>query len=139
MRTIILLVLVSCSVAAAAQTTPDSLAVSRLYSSSWTLTEKYTPRGMFHRLKKAENFSEVHLTIYKDEIHTDIPGGTYQICSSRHRNQNEFWLDCKQADQFIYRVISMDDDVLVIDVLVREKGKSSYRRASRNYYKHRAK
>jgi len=90
---------------------------------------------MFHRLKKMENPAELNITIYQNEIHTELTGGTYQICASRHRNQNEFWLDCKSADQVIYRVIRIEGDELVIDVLRRPDGKSVYKRTSRNYYR----
>ena len=55
MRTFILVLLVSISVLAKAGATPDSLAVSKLYSTSWTLTGKYRMSGMFHRKHKIED------------------------------------------------------------------------------------
>lgn len=135
MRTILLLLLLSCSVLAKAGTTPDSLAVSKLYGSSWVLTGKYRLVGIFHRKQKIENPAEMMITIYKDEIHTSLTTGKYQVCASRHRNKNEFWLDCAQPDQYIYRVISISANELVIDVMSRPKGSTDYVRASRNYYR----
>jgi hypothetical protein len=134
MRTIILLLLVSFSVLAKAGSTPDSLAVSKLYSTSWTLSGKYRMSGIFNRKHKIESPDESMITIYPNEIHTTLTSGKYQICASRHRNGNEFWLDCALPDQFIYRVISIKADELTIDVLTRPKGERKYVRTSRNYY-----
>lgn len=89
---------------------------------------------MFNRLKKMRDQAEQRITIYANEFHTSVNKGPYQVCSSRHRNQNEFWLDCKTADQVIYRVISIKGDELVLDMLTRPQGKNGYRRTSRNYY-----
>lgn len=113
---------------------PDSLAVSKLYSTSWTLTAKYKMTGIFHRKHKIENPDETMITIYPNEIHTTLASGKYQICASRHRNKNEFWLDCALPDQFIYRVISIKDDELIMDILTRPKGERKYARLSRNCY-----
>ncbi len=89
---------------------------------------------MFDRKHKIENPEEAMITIYPNEIHTTLTSGKYQICASRHRNKNEFWLDCALPDQFIYRVINIEDEELIIDVLTRPKGERTYVRASRNYY-----
>lgn len=124
----------SCSTLLWSAEQPDSLAVAKLYNTSWKLTEKYRISGIFHRKHRLENPSEVYLTIYRDEIHTSLASGKYQICASRHRNRNEFWLDCREMDQQIYRVIRIDGDVLVMDVLRRLAGEQEYRRATRNYY-----
>jgi hypothetical protein len=133
MRTVSVIVFFLISFSAFARQEPDSLAVSKLYGTSWTLTGKYRISGVFHRKHKLET-SEMSITIYKDEIHTALSTGKYQICASRHRNKNEFWLDCALPDQFIYRVIKIEGDVLVMDVLSRPKGRTDYVRTSRNYY-----
>lgn len=134
MRTslVVIFFLIFCGITIAA--TPDSLAVSKLYSTSWTLTGKYRMSGIFNRKHKIEESAETMITIYPNEIHTTLTTGKYQICASRHRNGNEFWLDCAIADQFIYRVISIKDEELIIDVLTRPKGERKYVRTSRNYY-----
>jgi hypothetical protein len=115
--------------------TPDSTAVTRLFGTSWTITEKKVPRGIFHRLRKVKKLSDESITIYNNEIHTFKNDGTYQVCPMRHRNQNEFWLDCKENDQLIYRVIRFTEEELVIDVLAKAHGADEYVRASRKYYR----
>jgi hypothetical protein len=134
-NTLLLFFLLLTGVIDAKQDPPDSLAVSKLYSTSWKPTVRYKPSGLFRRLKKvSQPSSVVRITIYSDEFHTFTSTGVTQICSSRHRNQNEFWLDCKEPDQFIYRVISIDGDVLIMDQLARPTGKTTYVRVSRNHY-----
>ena len=73
------------------------------------------------------------MTIYKNVIHFQVDS-TYQVCSMRHRNQNELWLDCRQADQLIYRIDEIDGDTLVIDVLSKQRD-GTYLRTGRRYYK----
>jgi|GEM_PF-1618820 hypothetical protein len=114
--------------------TPDSTAVAGLFNTSWTLTDKYRISGVFHRKHRLENTSEKSITIYRDEIHSELTTGKYQICSMRHRNVNEFWLDCASPDQYIYRVVSINGDKLVIDVLTRIESTSPYERITRNHY-----
>jgi hypothetical protein len=119
----------------AARTLPDSLEVSKLFGTSWNLVTKYKPSGLFHRLKKVrKEESQQRITIYSNEIHISVSNGPYQICASRLRFQNEFWIDGKQADQLIYRVIRIEGSKLVIDVLTKPKGQTVYQRTSRNYY-----
>lgn len=131
---LIVLVFIACNLPARSKA-PDSLAVSKLYSTSWTLTEKYAAKkGMFRKWRKLELGSGERVTIYSNEFHTSLADGTYQVCSMRHRNGNELWLDCKIADQYIYRVISIDGDKLVMDVLVRKTGDTEYKRTHRKHY-----
>ena len=113
---------------------PDSLAVAKLYSTSWKPAAQYKPSGLFHRLKKVPLPGVTRITIYQNEFHTATSTGVYQVCTSRHRNGNEFWLDCKQMDQLIYRVISIEGDLLIMDVLSKPFGKTEYIRTSRNHY-----
>lgn len=135
MRTLTLIIVFLCSFDLQADPLPDSLAVSKLYSTSWNLVTKYRPSGIFHRLKKVrKEESQQRITIYSNEIHISVNNGPYQICASRHRFRNEFWLDGKQADQLIYRVIKIEGSSLVIDVLTKPKGKTEYTRTGRNYY-----
>lgn len=134
-NTLLLFFLLFTGIMHAKQDPPDSLAVSKLYSTSWKPTARYKPSGLFRRLKKVpEPSSVVRITIYADEFHTFTSTGVNQICSSRHRNKNEFWLDCKEPDQFIYRVVSINGDQLIMDQLAKPPGKTTYVRMSRNYY-----
>lgn len=110
----------------------DSVQVSRLYNSSWKLVAQKKPSGAFKRLKKVTAIPEQRITIYKDEFHLSVTNGPYQICTYRLRNGNEFWLDGAKDNQLIYRVISIQAQTLVMDVLVRDQEK--YRRTSRNTY-----
>jgi hypothetical protein len=110
----------------------DSVQVARLYNSSWKLVSQKKPSGAFGRLKKAAVISEQRITIYKDEFHLSVTNGPYQICTYRLRNGNEFWLDGAKDNQLIYRVISIQNETLVMDILLRDKDK--YRRSSRNAY-----
>jgi hypothetical protein len=135
MRLLTFLLILLFSTKAFGRTSPDSLAVSKLYSTSWKLTGKYRMSGIFHRKHKIADPADTMITIYTNEVHTSLATGKYQICASRHRNGNELWLDCAVPDQFIYRVMSIKGDELIIDVLTRPNGKSNYARSSRNYYK----
>ena len=110
----------------------DSVEVARLYNSSWKLVTQKKPSGAFKRLKKATTIPEQRITIYKDEFHLSVKNGPYQICTYRLRNGNEFWLDGAKDNQLIYRVIEIQNEKLVMDILVRDKEK--YRRTSRNMY-----
>lgn len=110
----------------------DSVQVARLYNSSWKLVSQKRPSGAFRRLKKATVIPEQRITIYKDEFHLSVTNGPYQICTYRLRNGIEFWLDGAKDNQLIYRVISIQTQTLVMDVLVRDKEK--YRITSRNTY-----
>lgn len=110
----------------------DSVQVARLYNSSWKLIAQKKPSGAFKRLKKVTVIPEQRITIYKDEFHLSVKNGPYQICTYRLRNGNEFWLDGAKDNQLIYRVIEIQNDKLVMDILVRDKEK--YRRTSRNTY-----
>lgn len=135
MRNLTLIIIFLFSVELSADTAPDSLAVSKLYSTSWSLVTKYRPSGIFHRLKKVrKEESQQRITIYPNEIHISVNNGPYQICASRHRFQNEFWLDGKEKDQFIYRVVKIEGSSLVMDVLTKPNGKTGYVRTGRNYY-----
>ncbi len=110
----------------------DSVQVARLYNSSWKLVTQKKPSGAFKRLKKVTAIPEQRITIYKDEFHLSVKNGPYQICTYRLRNGNEFWLDGAKDNQMIYRVIEIQNERLVMDVLVRDRDK--YRRTSRNIY-----
>jgi hypothetical protein len=110
----------------------DSVQVARLYNSSWKLVAQKKPSGVFRRLKRVTAVSEQRITIYKDEFHLSVKNGPYQICTYRLRNGNEFWLDGAKDNQLIYRVVEIQNDKLVMDILVRDKDK--YRRTSRNMY-----
>lgn len=110
----------------------DSVQVARLYNSSWKLIAQKKPSGAFKRLKKVTAVPEQRITIYKDEFHLSVINGPYQICTYRLRNGNEFWLDGAKDNQLIYRVIEIQNEKLVMDILVRDKDK--YRRTSRNTY-----
>lgn len=134
MRQFLIVVFILVSAKVFAGNPPDSLAVAKLYSTSWTLTERYVVRhGIFHKPQKIHEPTTERITIYNNEIHFDVDS-TYQICSMRHRNKNEFWLDCKLADQLIYRVMEIDGDVLVIDVLTKQRD-GKYIRTGKKYYK----
>jgi hypothetical protein len=117
-----------------AQKAPDSLAVTKLYGTSWTLQTHYKVTK-HNRLKKAEATAQEGITIYDNEIHWNIAGTPYQVCSHRLRNQNEFWIDCKVNDQMIYKVVEIKGDELTIDILVRPFGKTEYVRTGRKKYK----
>ncbi|MFM2018204.1 MAG: hypothetical protein RL007_1860 [Bacteroidota bacterium] len=110
----------------------DSVQVARLYNSSWKLVAQKKPSGAFKRFKKVTAVPEQRITIYKDEFHLSVKNGPYQICTYRLRNGNEFWLDGAKDNQLIYRVIEIQNEKLVMDILVRDKDK--YRRTSRNTY-----
>lgn len=110
----------------------DSVQVARLYNSSWKLIAQKKPSGAFKRLKKVTSIPEQRITIYKDEFHLSVKNGPYQICTYRLRNGNEFWLDGAKDNQLIYRVVQIQNEKLVMDILVRDKDK--YRRTSRNAY-----
>lgn len=133
MRQFLFVLLLLTAAKSFAGTTPDSVTVSKLYSTSWVLTERYVVRsGIFHRPQKIHEPTSERITIYNNEIHFDVDS-TYQICSMRHRNQNEFWLDCKVADQLIYRVVEIKGDELVIDVLTKQRD-GKYIRTGKKYY-----
>lgn len=131
MRTFISILLLTI-VANAFAGTPDSVAVAKLYSTSWTLTKRYTVKQGSQRLHKVDGPRKERLTIYSNEVHIDVDS-TYQVCAMRHRNQNELWLDCKRADQLIYRVIEIKGDELTIDVLVKQRD-GKYVRTGRRCY-----
>lgn len=136
MRNILFIYLFLTSLPVLAKDKPDSLAVAKLYGTSWTLTERSVIRkGIFHRPHRDKEPLKERITIYKDEIHVDITGGPYQVCPMRHRNGNEFWLDCRENDQLIYRVIEIKGDELVLDILTKPYGESKYIRTARKYYK----
>lgn len=136
MRAILFIILYLTSFHVIAKDPPDSTAVAKLYGTSWTLSERYVIRkGIFHRAHKDKEPPRERITIYKDEIHVDITGGPYQVCPMRHRNGNEFWLDCRENDQLIYRIIEIKGDELVMDILTKPYGESKYMRTARKYYK----
>lgn len=134
MRTALVILFTLIAGSLLAGTSPDSLTVSKLYSTSWTLTSRYVVRhGIFHRPQKIHEPTTERITIYNNEIHFDVDS-TYQVCAMRHRNQNEFWLDCKQADQLIYRVVEFNSEELEIDVLTKQRD-GKYIRTGKRYYK----
>lgn len=136
MRSILVIVLVLLSLQVFAKDSPDSTAVAKLYGTSWTLSERYVIRqGFFHRRQRDKTPLKERITIYKDEFHVDITGGPYQVCPMRHRNGNELWLDCRENDQLIYKVIEIKGDELVMDVLTKPHGELKYIRTARKYYK----
>lgn len=89
--------------------------------------------GVFHRPKRIHEVTSERITIYNNEIHFDVDS-TYQICAMRHRNKNEFWLDCKLADQLIYRVVDFNAEELEMDVLTKQRD-GTYKRTGKKYYK----
>jgi hypothetical protein len=134
MRTIVTLLFLALTANLFADTSPDSLAVARLYSTSWELTERYViRRGIFHKPQKIHEKTKERMTIYNNEIHFEVDS-TYQVCAMRHRNRNELWLDCKRTDQLIYRVAEIKGNELVIDVLTKQRD-GKYIRTGRRYYR----
>ena len=113
---------------------PDSLAVTKLYGTSWTLQEQFKSNKR-DKLQKIDSIAPERITFYDNEIHWDIEQTPYQICAHRLRNQNEFWIDCKVADQIIYRIVKIDGDVLEIDVLARPYGSQKFKRTTRKIYR----
>ena len=136
MRTISLFIILISLCTMLQAKSPDSTAVTKLYNTSWTMTKKYRfGRGAFHLKHKVETPDESFITIYKDEIQTNLVGGELLVCASRHRNQNEFWLDCVTQDQYIFKVIKCNSEELVLDILMRLPQSTKYVRTSRCYYK----
>lgn len=135
MRIFLIVISIIVSTGEVCGTTPDSLTVSKLYSTSWILEERYVIRrhGFFHPPQKIHEPTTERMTIYNNEIHFDVDS-TYQVCSMRHRNGNEFWLDCLQNDQLIYKIKEIEGDTLVIDVLTKQRD-GTYLRTGRRYYK----
>lgn len=134
MRTFFILFICLSTLPAWAVREPDSLAVSKLYSTSWVLTERYVIRkGIFHRPQKIHEPTTERMTIYNNEIHFDVDS-TYQVCRMRHRNKNEFWLDCLANDQLIYKVVEIAGDELTIDVFTKQRN-GKYIRTGKRYYK----
>ncbi len=117
-----------------AQRILDSLAVTKLYGTSWTLREQFKSNKR-DKLHKIDSIAPERITFYDNEIHWDIEQTPYQICVHRLRNQNEFWIDCRVADQIIYRIVKIDGDVLEIDVLARPYGSQDFKRTARKIYR----
>ena len=132
MRNVLLILLLVVPFAIQAQT-PDSLAVTKLYSTSWMLEKQYKMSG--RRFRELDSINTERITFYNNEIHWDITGNPYQVCSHRLRNQNEFWIDCKVNDQMIYRVIQISGDQLIIDILIKLPGETEYKRTGRKHYR----
>lgn len=116
-----------------AQKAPDSLAVTKLYGTSWILQEHYKSNKR-NKLHKTDSVSTERITFYNNEIHWDIAGTPYQVCAHRLRNQNEFWIDCKITDQIIYRVVKTDGAELTIDILIKPFGSTEFKRTARKVY-----
>ncbi len=119
-----------------AQKALDSNAVSKLYNTSWVLASKYKiSPGIFHRHKRVETTGTERITFYQNEIHIEINRETYQICVHHLKNGNEFWLDCEEPNQLIYRIVSMEGNELIIDVLAKPFGETEYHRTTRKIFK----
>ena len=134
-RKILVLIVLSVATGSAARNPkPDSLALTRLFGTTWELKTRMRPSGVFHRLKKVSSPPEQRISIYRDQFRIATGNDPIRICFPRIQNGNEFWMDCRVADQFIYRVITIKPNELVIDVLTGTGETGSFRRTSRNCY-----
>ena len=113
MKKIILLVFVSIHSLILFAGKIDEKILKKITGTKWELVGEKKYDGMFSH--KNKNPAEETITFLEGTIFFDLPDAHY-ACDYKLKNKFEFWLTCSEPEQYIYKVHSLNNRELVIDV-----------------------
>lgn len=90
--------------------------LKKITGTKWELVEEKKLDGFYHR--KNKNPAKETITFSEGSILFDLPDAHY-ACNFNIKNKIEYWLTCAEPDQYIYKIHSLNNRLLVMDVLVK--------------------
>jgi hypothetical protein len=88
----------------------------KITGTKWELMEEKKLDGLFPR--KNKNPVKETITFSDGSILFDLPDAHY-ACNFTIKNKFEYWLTCAEPDQYIYKIHSLNNRKLVMDVFVK--------------------
>src|SRR5882762_4675810 len=105
----------------------DEAFLKKINGTKWDLVEeKKSGKVLFRKNKKMTTES---ITFSDGSILFDLPDQNY-ACNFTLKNQHEFWLYCSEPDQYIYKIHSLNNRELVMDLWIKDR-KGIYIRTKR--------
>lgn len=92
--------------------------LKKISGTKWELTGEKKYNKLFP--KKNASFAKETITFSNGTILFDLPDEHY-ACDYTLKNKLELWLYCAQPDQYIYRIHSLNNRELVMDLLIKNK------------------
>ncbi|HET6992247.1 MAG TPA: hypothetical protein VFJ43_13020 [Bacteroidia bacterium] len=105
----------------------DEEFLKKINGTKWDLTEEKKSGKILFR--KSKTLIKESITFSDGSILFDLPDQNY-ACNFTLKNQHEFWLYCTEPDQYIYKIHSLNNRQLVMDLWIKDR-KGTYIRTKR--------
>src|ERR1041385_332552 len=86
--------------------------LKKITGTKWELIEEKKLDGFIH--KKNKNPAKETITFSDRSILFDLADAHY-ACNFNIKNKIEYWLTCAEPDQYIYKIHSLNNRLLVMD------------------------
>src|SRR4051812_49409843 len=96
----------------------DEVFLKKISGTKWELAGEKKYNKLFP--KKSKTFASEKITFSGGTILFDLPEVHY-ACDYTLKNKFELWLYCAEPDQYIYRIHSLNNRELVMDLLIKNK------------------
>jgi hypothetical protein len=97
----------------------DKAFLKKITGTKWMLVEEKKP-GLFAGKNTQPVQQQVTFSTGIMLFDSDSADQHYQ-CNYTLKNNSEFWLYCTEPDQYVYKIHSLSNTVLVMDMLVKSK------------------
>jgi hypothetical protein len=101
--------------------------LKKINGTKWDLAEEKKAGKIGFR--KNKSIIKESITFSDESILFDLPDQNY-ACNYTLKNQHEFWMYCAEPDQYIYKIRSLNNRELVMDLWIRDR-KGAYVRSKR--------
>ncbi len=102
----------------------DEVFLRKIIGTKWDLVEE-KKQGRI-TAGKNKNLPKETITFSEGTILFDLPDQNY-ACNYTLKNKIEFWMYCTEPDQYIYKIHSLNNREMVLDMFVKDrKGKYNY-------------
>ncbi len=110
----------------------DKAFLKKITGTKWALVEEKKSGNPFAKKTKPSILQEITFTTGAILFDT---GDQHYECSYTIKEEIEFWMYCKEPDQYIYKIHSLSTLVLVVDMLVKDKDGKYVKRKRMTYHR----
>ncbi|CAN5804414.1 hypothetical protein BH11BAC7_BH11BAC7_22950 [soil metagenome] len=109
----------------------DEAMLKKITGTKWIVVEEKKNGKLFQKKKSMPRVQQ-EITFTTASILFDSEEQHYQ-CDYTLKNNIEFWMYCTEPDQYIYRIHSLTKQMLVMDMLVKDKSGKYVKRKRVSY------